>query len=832
MANYLLNSRFPDDNLNNKEKEDISFGKQVGQAISNQWYTNSSISYRRSWIQKMRQYSRGEQTTDYRTIIEGKNHKKDVKTHKIDYDNLLKVMPTFKDIVINPIDESLFVPKAESIDATSIDERKSYFRKLEKAFYTKDIMQEISQLSGMNMVDPETPQSEKELNIKKLEYKPMIELAQELAISEVMKHQEFEKIKDKVDEDLFDLGIGVARHYTDVSEGIVFKYVDPYDFIHSTFEYEDARDLRYAGIWNKGTFADLEKECGGLSFETKERILKAVKNNFNKKQNVTGTTNGLINQEDEERTLEWVSFAYKTSLKRVFKRQRTNNSIVLIDRTNDEGTDMHYTPSNPSKRMDVPYYVWFKGIYIPDADECVQWKLIENQIDEGVNNAMCPFVVYAPKVKRLSETGYVRFDSMTARAIPIIDDIQTDWFKFQQLKHELRPNTVEIDTDALNEVMLGAEKISPQDLLNMFFGRGLLLKRSTNDDGEPMTRAITENNGGVNNSSLTFLANELSNNLSRLRQVLGINEIRDGSANTNARTAASIQKILAASSNNATNHIVRGSFAISLKFATATSLRLIDVLSTSALKDMYINIIGRENTEVLSIIEKIPMRRFGIYFDFKPDDEDRQTFEQALIDAYSKGELNAAQYLKARAIKNVKNAIKYMEIVIEENMARKEMQQIKAIEANAEANARTTVISEQAKQQTETIKFEAESTIVRLKAQLDNEANRLKALSENALAQEEHIRKMERLRLEQEVLSSKIVYQEDQKNKREDQRAANQSKLIDKRKFDKEPSFGESINDIFANSQQQFSPQPEQQVVTDMDSEQPMQDDLSMQEQL
>jgi len=801
MSNSLSSNNFPDDNLNNKEKLDLSFGADVGKAICGQWYNNSAISHRRTWVRKMREYSRGEQTTDYRIIIEGKNYKKDVKTHKIEYDKLLRVMPTFKDIVINPIDESLFVPKAESIDATSIDEKKNYFDKLEKAFYTKDVMAQASAASGINLTDPNTPQTQQELTVRKLEYKPMIELAQELSITEVMKHQEFEIIKDRVDEDLFDLGLGVARHYTDKSEGIIFKYVDPYNFIHSTFEYEDARDLRYAGVWNKGTLAELEKECGGLSEATKSAIIQTAKNNSDKKQHGNGFSNGQVNSEDDERLYEWVSFAYKTSLKRVYKKQRTNKATTLTDRTNDEGESSEYKPTNASKRMEIPYNIWFEGIYVPDAEKCVSWKLIENQIDEGVNNAMCPFILYAPKVKRLSETGNVRFDSMTARAIPIIDDIELDWLKFGQLKRELRPNTVEIDTDALNEVMLGSEKVSPQDLLNMFFGRGLLLKRGTNDDGEAMTRAITENSGGINNSSLAFLENQLATGLSRLRQVLGINEIRDGSANTNARTAASIQKILAASSNNATNHIVKGSFAISLKFASAASLRLIDVLSTPELSDMYINIIGRENVQILSLIKQIPMRRFGIYFDFKPDDEDRKTFEQALVEAYSKGELNAAQYLKARAIKNVKNAVKYMEIVIEENTARKEAQSIKTIEAQAEANSKTAVFSEQAKQQTETVKFESESTILRLKYSLDNESARLKALSENALAQEEHIRKMERLQLEKDVLSDKIIYQEEMKNKREDQRTSNQSKLIDKRKFDKEPTFGQLIEDIFANSQ-------------------------------
>jgi len=799
MANLLQDNNFPDDNLSNADKLDRDFGKEVGEAIYSQWGANGALSFRRGWIQKMRSYSRGEQKTDYRTVIEGKNHKKDVKTHKIEYDKILKVMSTFKDLVINPIDETLFKPRAEAIDELGIDEKKNYFKNLEKAFITKDLTEQVSKNIGLDLRDPNTPKTQDELGVKKLEYKPMIELAQELAIEEVIKHQDFGKIKDKINEDLFDLGFGVGRHFTSKNEGIITKYVDAYNYINSSFEYDDGRDIRYHGVWNEGTLAELEAECGGLPEDQKERIIENAKKEDNTHK--TRVNEKYSNSEDEERLYEWISYAYKTSLKRAYKKQRVNKSTILIDRTDDEGRETEYKPNNPNKKLEVCYNVWFEGIYVPKAEECVQWSIIENQIDESINNAMSPFIIYAPKVKRNSETGNVRFDSMIDRAIPILDDLQTDWFKFQQLKRELRPNTVEIDADALNDVMLGNEKVTPQDLLNMFFGRGVLLKRATNDDGDAMNRAITENNGGVNNTSLNFLSAEISNNLGRLRQLLGINEVRDGTAQSD-RTAVAVRKILLASSNNSTNHIVKASFAISLKFATAISHRLYDVLSTPDLKDMYMSIIGRSNVEILEEIKNLSMRRFGIYFDFEPDDKQRLDFEQALIDSYSKGEVNAAQYLKTRNIRNVKNAVKYMEIVIEENSIKKEQAQIRFSQSQAQAQAQTSIQSEQAKQQTKAMELDAQMTLERLKSELNDNYLRKKSLTDNALDQEKHIRKLEQIQLESQIISNKLTYQEGKKDDREDQRAGNQSKLIEQRKTGSSPSFDNSISNIFSDQQQ------------------------------
>ena len=289
----------------------------------------------------------------------------------------------------------------------------------------------------------------------------------------------------------------------------------------------------------------------------------------------------------------------------------------------------------------------------------IKWEKIPNQVEKEVNDPISNFVVYAPKVKRLSEKGIVRFDSLTQRAKPIIDDLHRDWYKFQQLKMELRPNTVTISPKALNNVVLNGQAIAPQQVLDLFFGRGILLADEFNEDGDPIGKAIREENGGINNSAIVLLSNEFSKNYERLRQLLGINELRDGTTKPNSKTAVTVQKLLLASSNNATNHIVKGSFNISLRMAEVVSLRLYDVLTTKALKNRYMNIIGSDNVALLDAIKELPAHKFAIYFDFKPDNEERISFEQSLITSFNQKEINIAQYNKARQIRNTKSALKF-----------------------------------------------------------------------------------------------------------------------------------------------------------------------------
>lgn len=796
-------TRFPNDFASNSEKSSPKYGKQVAEAFVTPWYNGGGLSLRRSWIDKMRSYSKGEQSTDYRTMIEGDRRNKDnkiqVKTHKIDYTEQLKILPVFKDIITNSIDESLFKPRAEAIDLNAINSKKNYFKKLDEDFYTQDFAQIISQGIGVDITNPNLPKTSKDLEIRKLEYKPRIEIAQELSIESILRHEKFETIKDKVDEDLFDLGIGILRHYTDKTEGIKFKYVDPYNFVHNSFETEDGRDIRCAGVIEKGTITDLLKQSDG---NISQEQLLAIKNYaLNDLRNLIPYTDSI----DGERMIEYVSFAYLVGESRIFKKRNKYKYTKLIDRT-----DGGFEPVNENKKLEIPYSTWYEGIYIPTANVLIKWEKVKNQIEEGINNPVCPFIVYAPKVKRISEKGHVRFDSMVQRSIPIIDDIQRDWYKFQQLKMELRPNSVTISPRALNSVSLNGKRVLPQDVLDMFFGRGVLLADEVDEDGEPIGRAIREENGGINNSALIFLSNEFSNNYERLRKLLGINELRDGTTQPNSKTAVTVQKLLLASSNNATNHIVKGSFAISLRASECASLRLYDVLTTKVLKDMYMSIIGSSNVELLDAIKELPMHRFGIYFDFRPDNEERIAFEQSLVNSYNQKEINVAQYNKSRQIRNVKSAIKYLETIIDENIKQQEEFKRINIEKQAEANARTSVITEQTKQQTITIEYETKKNLLILGQQLTDESKRKDALTKDILDQRAHQRALELMQLQNQGLIGKKETEIEGRKELLDKNSTNQSKMIEQRNTDsgaidftapKSNDFEKELNDIFNKEQ-------------------------------
>ena len=787
---HNLTYNLPDDNASNYEKSLKSYGKEIALFIDSEWFSSGRLNSKRAWIKENRAYSRGEQTTDYKTQIEGKREGRalEIKTHKIDYTRKLKIMLGFKDTIVNSIDESLFKPRAEAIDIKAVNTKKDYFKKLDKDFYTKDIANVISAGIGIQLTPENTPQTEKDLTVKKLEYKPDIEIAQELAIENVMKHQKIEGIKDKCDEDLFDIGHAVAKVYTDNTEGIKLNYVDPFNHGCSDFEYDDGRDIRYHFEVKRETITNLAKLAGGLDKDSLKKLKNRAINDLNSNIDYDESLDG-------NRLVEYIHFTWILGKGEIYKRKtRPNKSTKLINRSNDE---VEYNPQRESSKLEIPYNTWYEGVYVPQDEIMIKWEEVDNQIVDGIGQPICPFMIVAPKVKRISEKGQVRFDSMIDRAKPMIDAIQIDWFKLQQLKTELRPNTVELDTDAINNVTLNGERMDPELIIDLFFGRGLLLKNKYDEEGDENNNAINEIGGGINNTALGFLSNEFSNNYLRLERFLGINSLRDGSINQSDRTPAKVQKLLLASSNNNTSHIVKASFNLSLMFATAISLRLKDVLESENLRDMYMNIIGTDNVELLDVLKDIPMHHFGIYFDFKPDDEERVAFENSIINAFNDKEINSAQYNTARQIRNVKNAIKYLGITIEENVEKKHAMEMQKQKLQGQVNAESTLVSERAKQQSTTIQWDVRKQEMLLQDELDAKKEIRSARIKNLLAEEQSVRNE---RLEYIKGQNTINYQgvdNQMKKERIDQVATNTSKIADQKANKKPPiNFNDSLEEI------------------------------------
>ena len=219
------------------------------------------------------------------------------------------------------------------------------------------------------------------------------------------------------------------------------------------------------------------------------------------------------------------------------------------------------------------------------------------------------------------------------------------------------------------------------------------------------------------------------------------------------------------------------------------------------------NIIGSDNIDLLDVIKDIPSHKFGIYFDFRPDDEEKTNFEQSLISAIQNKEINSAQYNKARQIRNVKSAIKYLEIVIQENIEKQEAFKVRAIREQAEANAQTAVLSERSKQQTATIEWEIKKNEILLKDKLEAKNRKEKALLEDLLDDRKHQRTMELASVQRATTLEALQQAEKGKNERINLESSNQSVLNEQKQKGLPPiDFTNDIDKLLQEETENLTP--------------------------
>jgi hypothetical protein len=192
MIKTQVKSGFPSQAVPDIEKSSQEYGLQVAKAIESEWFSsdNGSDRYYDTQLRyhELRLYARGEQSIQ--------KYKDELSINgDLSYLNLdwkpVPIIPKFVDIVVNGINERLYDIKAFSIDPASAQRRTEYIEAVIEDMTYKGFKENVQQQTGINTFNnpPETlPQDDEELSVHlQLEYKQAIEIAEEEAIANVMK---------------------------------------------------------------------------------------------------------------------------------------------------------------------------------------------------------------------------------------------------------------------------------------------------------------------------------------------------------------------------------------------------------------------------------------------------------------------------------------------------------------------------------------------------------------------------------------------------------------------------------------------------------------------
>jgi len=569
---------FPSHEVSDSVKESLDFGLSVGRAIQFEWFKKSGTSckFYDQWIDyhKLRLYARGEQPTDkYKAefAVEG-----DLSYVNLDW-TPVPIIPKFLDIVVNGISSRDFKVKVNSEDVLSAEKKNKFQEVIEADMLAKDFLQSTKDQWGVDAfnVDPQKlPETSQELELyMHLEYKPSIEIAEEISLSNIMNMNDFLEIKERTDMDIATLGVCMGKHHFSPQHGLKIEYVDPAYTVHSYTESPTFDDVFYWGEVKNMHISELMKINPDI---TQEEI-----NEYKESALMwSNEYSGYLRYQDllySNETVPILFFSYKTTKNFVHKLKNLKNGGKRIIKRDDtfNPSEEQQQEGNFSK-VDKTLDVWYDGAMVLGSSKVIKWQLQENMVrpKSATPKALSSYIAIAPR-------GYKgSYDSLCKRMVPFADQIQFVHLKLQHILSRLVPDGIFIDADGLNEVDLGTgAAYNPEDALKLYFQTGSVVGRSFTQDGDFNNARvpISELGKGDSLNKMTALINQYNHYMNMIRDVTGLNEGVDGSK-PDSFSLVGLQKLAAANSNTATRHIMKGGLTFTKRIAEGISLRLADIL--------------------------------------------------------------------------------------------------------------------------------------------------------------------------------------------------------------------------------------------------------------
>jgi len=794
MAESVIKSYFPSQAVSDAEKLSYDYGLKVAKAIETEWFYNdynqSRYTTNKNNYHNLRLYARGEQSVQ--------KYKDELSINgDLSYLNLdwkpVPIIPKFVDIVVNGIAERMYDIKAYSQDPFSVHKRTQYMKDVLSDMNLKELHDYNNSEFGVNTRDSdikELPETKEELALHmQLTYKQSIELAEEQALSSLMKGSNYELIKKRFYYDLTVLGIGAVKTNFNTSEGAIVEYVDPADLVYSYTDSPYFEDLYYVGEVKKIPVNELAKQFPHLTQEDLEDILK------NKNYHQSNYNQGSAQyKEMDENKVQVLYFNYKTYMNEVYKvKQVGSGADKVIEK--DDSFNPPADKEGGFTRLQRAIEVLYEGALILGTNKLLKWELCKNMLrpKSDFNKVKMSYSIVAPRIYK------GKIESLVRRITGFADMIQLTHLKLQQIMARMVPDGVYLDADGLAEVDLGnGTNYNPQEALNMFFQTGSVIGRSYTGDGDINAAKIPiqEITSGSGGNKIQALIGNYNYYMQMIRDTTGLNEARDGST-PDKNALVGVQKLAAANSNTATRHILQSGLFLTAEIAEKLSLRISDIVEYSPTRDAFIHAIGAHNVATLEELKELYLYDFGIFIELQPDEEEKMLLENNIQVALTQQSIELEDAIDIREIKNLKLANQLLKLRRRKKIIKDQALAQQNIQAQAQANAQAQQVAAQAEMQKNQAINANDAQLAQIKAELESQRMIQEVQHKKELMQLEFQMNMQLKGADDTAQKRKEKQKEDRKDERTRIQATQQSELIDQRKSGKAPKNFESAgNDI------------------------------------
>lgn len=640
---------------------------------------------------------------------------------------ILPIIPKFRRLALATLMKTDYNISIDAIDPIAQDDKKKYYA--DNA--AKIIIKEEFEKQGL---DPElVPSPDVDAaNLTELDmymnysYKHRLAIELELGLQLIMNVNQFEQERNRILEDLFDWGIGGYKEYFDANGNIKIRRVNPMNLVASYSTDPNYIDAQYAGEVVEMTIADLRQVAGDQFTEEQYKIIAE------KFQNKYGNPSTL---RDQNSSYDRVYDGFRI---RVLDLEfYSYNSMILEERINSKGnvvvgrTNKIKNSKKDKKFSKTSYKVVYQGKWIIGSDFYFDCKLATNmkRAKSSLTDTTMSYHLVAPNIYQMST--YSLGDQMKTLA----DQIQLAWYKLQNVMLRARPRGIMIELGALENVPLGkaGRALKPMEILDLYNQTGNLVYRRLDENGQASNyKPIEELDNGIGNEAVQYF-NIINNNIQLLREILGFNEVTDGST-PDPRMLNGVAKLASESTNNSLDFLKRAERSLMERLCYSLTLRLQDAVLIGDISG-YIRALGSSSVQFFKLDPEASAYECGLTVTQKPDAAEKEKLGRRIEQAIQGNQITLADAMMVENLDNVKYAEVLLSYKIKQNQ---DLQQKKAMEQqqmNGQIQQQSAMMAEQAKQQTLQMELQAKLQLMQTEKQLESQLLAMKLQNEALIEQ-------------------------------------------------------------------------------------------------
>lgn len=563
--NNNINGQYPSEAISPKLKKEKEFILARGKAFDYNFRNNGIRLFynNRAVMQQMLNMVQGKESPKYyQDLIDyGKDIEDKESFINIDW-TTTNIGSKYKNLVVGKLNSVDYDVKVTLLSGEELEQKADYINRV-KTYQNFGADLESVGIDAAKELTGETadkiPKDDDELEFRlNTDKRIFSEVLKEICIERTKEFTNIKQVLHEVDDDLFMYGISAVKQRMNGSYLPTLEKVDVYNLAVGYSNKEDFTDIQEVGEYSMMTIGEIRK----LNTKLEEKELRDLAELYNNKNgNVwnRGITASSLQYAvtypyDNFRvpTFTFYFYSYDEDVYEIKKNKETGNVQVFQKKPN-ASTET----SNPNviERKSKGSFNIYYGTWIMGTDLLLNYGLMKNQAAPKTvwGKPPLPIQIIAPNMKK----GFVV--SPFGQIVGCLRNINVARFKAQIAIAKAVPKGVFIDLGLLENISIGKGGIvnSPQEAFDLYLKTGNILGRSKDISGITSGNVpIREIENGIAKDFMVF-NNTVVQEIQLIRDILGVNEITDGST-IKQDTGLGIANIAAQNTNNVLDYLFHG----------------------------------------------------------------------------------------------------------------------------------------------------------------------------------------------------------------------------------------------------------------------------------